>query len=131
MTGDSIAATTVHGPVPMAARARSTARAISAGSDGGSASASSNIGFTERDEVGARRDVDALELGDGAGEGEIGEVEGHDVDRVGYQGHVEVAEIGALEHHHSGVLTQAAPELPVPDVDGVDPRGARSQQRQR
>ena len=59
------------------------------------------------------------------GEREVGEVEGHDVDRVGDEGRVEVGEVGALEHDHPGVLAQAAPELPVPDIDGVDPRRAR------
>ena len=60
--------------------------------------------------------------------GEVGEVEGHDVDRVGDERGVEVAEVGALQHHDPGVLAQAAPELPVADVDGVDAGGSRREQ---
>ena len=112
----------------MAARARSTARAISAGSDGGSASASSNIGFTSaiRSAPGAMRTRSSW--------GTAPASERYERSRVttsiasGTSVGVEVAEVGALEHHDPRVLAQAAPELPVPDVDGVDARGARREQ---
>ena len=64
--------------------------------------------------------------GDRAREREVGEVEGHDVDGVGHEVGVEVAEVGALEAPRPAGPGAAAPELPVPDVDGVDPRRARA-----
>ena len=111
--GDSMVATTLHGPPAMALRARSTARAISAGSDG-LGERELEHGLHERVQVGAGRELHPLQLWDRTREPEVGEVEGHDVDRVGDEGRVEVGEVGALETTTRGSWRRLPRSCPCP-----------------
>jgi hypothetical protein len=82
----------------------------------------------EREQVCAGRQLHAVELWNGASEREVGDVDGHDPDRLGNEAAVEVRDIRRLQVDDSLVLTERAEQLSVTCVDGVDAAGAGSEQ---
>ena len=107
MVGDDAPAGRRRGP-----RARSTAARSRRDPTGARLSASSNMGFT--DAIKSAPAASCIRSSRGtAPASEVGEVEGHHVDRSGTRVGSRSAEVGALEHDDPRVLAQAAPELPV------------------
>jgi hypothetical protein len=77
------------------------------------------LGLYQRNCVCVRRESQRLELRDRVRDGEVGQIEGDDVDRVRHGLDVQLGEVDALEVDHAQVLAQRAEQLPVPGVDRV------------
>jgi hypothetical protein len=82
----------------------------------------------ERDQLGVRRDLDALELRNGRCEREVGDVDRHDLDGLRDERAIESAQIRRLQVDDACVLPQRAEQLAVPCVDGVDAPDAGGEQ---
>ena len=78
----------------------------------------------ERDRLRVRGKLNLLELRYGLDEREVGDVDRDDVDRFGDHCERQVAEVRALEVHHSRIATERTEQLAVSGVDGVDTEGS-------
>lgn len=79
----------------------------------------------QADQVRVRSDGDAVQLRDGGGQREIGDVDGQDLDGLRYEAAVECGDIGGFKVHHARILAERAEELPEPGVHRIHARGAR------
>jgi len=86
-------------------------------------------GLDQRDELRARRQEPPVDLADGAGDGEIGQVHRHQFRWLGDETTIEVSQVGPLQIDHLRVRAQAAAQLASARIHRVDTRGARVQQR--
>jgi hypothetical protein len=73
-----------------------------------------------RDELRGWRPKPSIDLTDGVGDGEVGQVHGDQFHRFADEIPVELAQVGALQIDHSGVGAQPTAELTRAGVDGVD-----------
>ena len=83
----------------------------------------------ERDQLGLSGDRHALELGHGADEREVRDVDRDDLDGLGEERRVELAEVRPLEVDDARVLPERPEELSVAGVDGVDATRSGVEQR--
>jgi hypothetical protein len=88
-------------------------------------------GLHQGDEVAPFGQRHQVELGDGVGQRQVGEVEGHHVDRVRDELGCQGPEVGAFEVHDARVLAERPQQLPVPGLDRVDPARAVLEQHAR
>ena len=78
----------------------------------------------ERDRMGAVGDPNGLKLRDGVAQSEIGEVKGDDIDHLGDEICVQLAEVRRFKVHYPGILAKRAQQLSVPCIDRVNPADA-------
>ena len=130
VTGERIVATTRHPASSAPVCAAAVARASDPSSVGAVASRKLEHRLDEPYEISVSGDTDPFELGDRFAEREVRDVDGHEVDSVGHERLVEVADVRRLEIDHTSVLPQRTEQLAVTGVNCVDAsRAAREELR--